>query len=149
MALLHRTALPAPRLLGRRISARAVLIAVAVVVVAVAALQVNQFSRAASTGYTIDALTRQRAAKQAENYELEAQVARLSSLSRVESDARTKLGLVPATRTIYVTVNQPLPSGPSLPARFQEQAAAAAANLPPPPPAPSLWKRLLQLLPFY
>jgi cell division protein FtsL len=120
-----------------------------VLIVAAAALQVNQFSHAASTGYTIDQLTQERAAKQAENHDLEAEVAQLSSLSRVESEARGRLGLVPATRKVYVTVNQPVPNGQSLPLRFQLQALAAAAASPAPPAAPPLWKRLLHLLPFF
>jgi cell division protein FtsL len=149
MAALNRIALPAPRPFGRRVSGRFVLVGVAVLAVAVAALQVNQFSHAASTGYTIDALTQERATKQAENHELEAEVAQLSSLSRVESEARGTLGLVPATHKIYVTVNQPVPSGQSLPKRFVDQAVAAAADSPAPAPVPPLWKRLLHLLPFF
>jgi len=110
MAALHRPAISAPRAFGRPISRRTVVVAVAVVAVLAAMLQVNQFSRATSTSYTIDALARERASKQAQNQELAAEVAQLSSLARVEQDARGRLGLVPAKRTIYLEVHAAPPA---------------------------------------
>jgi cell division protein FtsL len=145
MAALHRPALPATRALGRRISRRWLLVGVASVAIVVALLQVNQFSRATSTGYALDALREQRAAKQAQNHELEAQVAELSSLGRVSWDARTKLGLVPAQKRVYITVNQQVPDRQTLPTRYRLDAVptAAAAKA-----ATPWWKHILQLLPF-
>ena len=89
MAILHRPALPAPRLFGKPIPRRVVVAAALCACVTVAAMQVNQLSHAASTGYQIDALTQERAEKQAANHDLEAQVAQLSSLARVEWVAKT------------------------------------------------------------
>src|SRR5581483_4099377 len=118
MALLHRPALPFPRSFGRRVSGKLLAALAAAFVIGVAVLQVNQFSRATSTSYEIEALNRERAAKQARNYELEAEVAQLSSLGRVEWDARTRLHLVPAERRLYIDVNQPVPDRQTLPTRF-------------------------------
>jgi cell division protein FtsL len=148
MAILHRPALPAPRLFGRPIPRRAVVVAVLCGCVTVAAMQVNQLSRAASTGYQIDALTEQRAEKQAANHDLEAQVAQLSSLARVEWVAKTQMGLVPAAHTIYLTVHQQVPDRHSLPLQFQ-QPAVNAVPAPSPAAAGPLWKRLLHRLPFF
>ncbi len=145
MAALHRPALPAPRTLGKRISGKTVFIAAAVLAAGAAILQVNQLSRATSTGYEIDALSRERAAKQAENHELEAQVAQLSSLGRVEWDARTRLHLVPAERRLFITVNQPVPDRQMLPTRFMPPQPAAPAVK---PSHRSFWKRVLGLIPF-
>ncbi len=148
MAALHRPALPAPRTFGRRVSGRTMLVGAALLAVTAATLQVNQFSRATSASYTIDTLAQERALKQAQNHELEGEVARLASLGRVEWDARARLGLVPAQRTVYLTVNQPVPQGQSLPLRYQQQAAApsAAGKAAGHPP---FWKRLLKLIPFF
>lgn len=146
MAALHRPALPAPRALGRQVSRRTLVIGVVLLGIAAAAMQVNQYSRATSTSYAIDALAHERASKQAENQELEAQVAQLASLARVEQDARTRLGLVPARRTIYLDVNQPAPA--------RDDAAPASYQPPQAPSAPKahhtpLWKRPLKLIPFF
>ncbi|HEX5479111.1 MAG TPA: septum formation initiator family protein [Dehalococcoidia bacterium] len=147
MAILHRPALPAPRLFGKPIPRRAVVVAALCACVTVAAMQVNQLSRAASTGYQIDALTQERAEKQAANHDLEAQVAQLSSLARVEWVAKTQLGLVPARHTVYLTVHQQVPDRQSLPLQFQQPAVTAEA--PAPAAAEPLWKRLLHRLPFF
>jgi hypothetical protein len=112
--------------------------------VTAALLQVNQFSRVTSTGYQINDLNRERAKKQAENHQIEADVARLSSLGRVDIEARVRLGMVPAPRTLSISVNQPVPPRESLPTRFlpPEQPAAAAAAARP------WWKRALMFIPF-
>ena len=148
MAALHRPALPVPRTFGRRVSGRTMLVAAALLAVTAATLQVNQFSRATSASYTIDTLAQERALKQAQNHELEGEVAQLASLGRVEWDARARLGLVPAQRTVYLTVNQPVPDVQSLPMRFQQQAAAPRAAGQPAGHTP-FWKRLLKLIPFF
>lgn len=150
MAALQRPAIPLPhrlaRPLGRLPMHRAVVALVLALVVAVALLQVNQFSRAASTGYQINDLNAERSAKQAENHAIEAEVARLSSLARVDIEARLRLGMVPAERKLSIAVNQPAPARESLPTRFLPQTKpvtpATATNEP-------FWKRLLRLLPFF
>jgi cell division protein FtsL len=128
-------------------SGRAMLVLAAVLVLAVALLQVNQFSRLTSTGYQIDSLTQLRDSKQAENHQLEADVAQLSSLARVDWQARVNLHMVPATRKLYISVNQPVPRRETLPTRFlpPENGGSAA----PPAQSDSIWERLLKLLPFF
>jgi len=144
MAALHRPALPAPRALLRQRQSWLVAAAAVAVIVGAAAFQVNQFSTATSTSYDINELNRIRAARQAENHELEAQVASLSSLARVDLDARLRLGLVPAERKLYIQVNQPSPRKQTLPTRFLP--TESSGELPPQEP---LWKRLLHVLPFF
>jgi len=144
MAVIHRPALPAQRAPGRLGSGRIVLVGAAVLVIGGALLQVNQFSAVTGTGYQIEDLKRERAAKQAENRDLEAEVARLSSLARVDLEARTRLGMAPAGRVMHLEVNGPVPEHQTLPTRFLPAADAANAES----PRPTLWKRLLDLLPF-
>jgi cell division protein FtsB len=144
MAALHRPAIVAPRVFGRPRPGR-LLVAGALGLVAVAAgFQVNQFSRLTSTGYEINGLDQQRAERQAENHAIEAEVAQLSSLARVDWEARTRLHLEPAQQKLYLTVNHDVPGRQTLPTRFlpAEPATPAQADEP-------MWKRLLKSLPFF
>lgn len=148
MAALHRPALPLPgRLaapLARIRSGRATIIIVAVVVFGIALAQVNEFSRLTSTGYQINELTAERSARQADNHALEAEVASLSSLARVDWEARTRLHMEPPKQTLYIDVNSAAPDRQTLPTRFLPAERPAAA--PTPAGGTSLWKRLLRLL---
>ena len=146
MAALHRPAIPAPRILGRPRSGKLVLYVVGAIIVGVALLQVNQFSRLTSTGYEIESLKRERDIKLAENHKVEADVASLSSLARVDLVARTQLGFVPATRRMYIDVNHPVPQRQELPTRFQPEAQPATAA---PHNGAPWWQRAIGwLLPF-
>jgi cell division protein FtsL len=146
MAALQRPAIPAPRILGRPRSGRLVLYVVTAIVVVVALAQVNQFSRLTSTGYEIEALKRERDVKLAENHKLEADVASLSSLARVDLVARIELGMQPATRRLYIDVNHTVPERQTLPTRFLTEAVPATA---PPQDGETFWKRAIDwLLPF-
>jgi cell division protein FtsL len=91
---------------------------VAGIVVVVGLLQVNQFSRLTSTGYEIETLKRERDLKLAANHKLEAEVASLSSLARVDWVARTQMGMEPSSRVLYIDVNQQVPHRQTLPTRF-------------------------------
>ena len=146
MAAIQRPPLPLPiRSMPRLRGGRLALFAGIALVVSLAALQVQQFSAVTSTGYEIESLKRERLARQAANHELEAEVARLSSLARVDIEARLRLKMEPAKKTLYITVNQPLPATQQLPSRF----APAEEDTPPAPDAnPSLLERLLDLIPF-
>jgi hypothetical protein len=115
-----------------------------VLVIGAALLQVNQFSAVTGTGYQIEDLRRERAAKLAENHGLEAEVARLSSLARVEIEARVRLGMAPAGRVMHLEINGPVPGRQTLPTRYLPAENASSADAADPP----LWKRLLDLLPF-
>jgi cell division protein FtsL len=152
MAALHRPALPlpgrfaVPRLFPRRLSWRTTMMLAAMLVLGIAVVQVNEYSRLTSTGYQINQLMAERASKEADNHALEAQVASLSSLARVDWEARTRLHMQPPKQTLYIDVNGPAPDHQTLPTRY----------LPPePPPTPaatrhtSLWKRILGLLPGF
>ncbi len=155
MAALHRPALPVRGKLGlpapfdRKASAKLVVAAAIGLVIGVAALQVNQFSRLTSTGYHINELNRKRAARQADNHELEAQVARLSSLARVEWEARVRMGLAPPGQKLYIDVNQPVPDRQTLPTRFLPQERPASVGAPIDTRHGPFWKRVLKLLPFF
>ena len=141
MAAIQRPALPARSLPSLRRSPRFLVGLAAALVLGGAMLQVNQFSAVTTTGYHIDELERERAAKQAENDELEAEVARLASLARVDIEARVRLKMEPAQRILNIEVNHPVPDHQTLPTRFKapsEPAGEAADG--------SLVDRLLDLL---
>jgi hypothetical protein len=144
MAALQRPALAAPRLLRKPRTGRLLLVGAIVLVVVAAAFQVNQFSRLTSTGYEINGLNKQRSDREAANHALEAEVAQLSSLARVDWESRTRLHLEPAQQKLYLAVNHSVPDRQTLPTRFlpPEPAQAGQAGDP-------LWKRLLKSLPFF
>jgi cell division protein FtsL len=144
MVALHRPALPFPRTFLKQRQGWIALLAAGAIVVGAMAFQVSQLSTATVTSYEINDLNRQRAALQAENHDLEARVAELSSLARVDIEARLELGMQPAQRKLYVDVNQPLPQTQTLPTRFLPP--DANADLPAQDP---FWKRLLRVLPFF
>lgn len=151
MAALHRPALPLPGRLAapfaKARSGRITIFIVGAAVLAIALVQVNEFSRLTSTGYQINDLTAQRAARQADNHKLEAEVASLSSLARVDWEARTRLHMEPAKQKLYIDVNGAAPDRETLPTRFLPAERPAAA--PTPAGGTSLWKRLLRLLPGF
>jgi cell division protein FtsL len=55
---------------------------------------------------------------QARIQELQADIAVLGSLDRIEKEARQRLGMVPPEDTVYVTVDQPVPERQVIPLRF-------------------------------
>lgn len=144
MAALQRPALSAPRLQRRPRTGRLALAGVMALLIVAAGFQVNQFSRLTSTGYEINQLNKQRADRQAANHVLEAEVAQLSSLARVDWESRTRLHLEPAQQKLYLTVNHAVPDRQTLPTRFlpAEPSQAEEAGGP-------AWKRLLRMLPFF
>lgn len=142
MAAIHRPALPIPIARGRLRSKWLLAVAV-IVVVAGALLQVNQFSAVTGTGYEIEDLKRERAAKVAENHELEAEVAQLSSLARVEIEARTRLQMDKPKTVRHMQVNSEVPDHQTLPTRFLPASPADASGEDPP-----FWRRLMDLLPY-
>ncbi len=143
MAALQRPAIAAPRIFRKPKPGKLMVAGALALVVVAAGFQVSQFSRLTSTGYEINELNRVRAEKQAENHALEAEVAGLSSLARVDLEARTRLHLEPAQQKLYIIVNHEVPARQTLPTRFL------------PPDAPDLeqpnepiWRRFLKSLPF-
>ena len=144
MAALHRPALSTRRVFGKPRLGKLLLVGTVGLAVIAAGFQVNQFSRLTSTGYQINELNRQRDAKQAENHTIEADVAGLSSLARVDWEARTKLHLEPAQQKLYIAVNHDVPDRQTLPTRFLPPDAPDAGSR-----AEPAWKTLLKSLPFF
>lgn len=142
MVALQRRALPRA-FLKQRQGWLAIAAAIAILVGA-AAFQVSQLSSATVTSYEINELNRERAAKQAENHQIAAEVASYASLARVDLDARLRLGLVPAERKLYLQVNQPLPQKQTLPTRFLPVDVAVEV-----PAEEPIWKRLMHVLPLF
>jgi cell division protein FtsL len=146
MAAIQRPALPTPiRAFPRPRSGRVAIVAAAGLVIGLALLQVQQFSAVTSTGYEIDALQREQLAMQAANHELEADVAELSSLARVDIVARLQLGMAPPKHVLHIDVNQPVPQEQHLPSRFEPTADEPA---PVTDSGDSTWERIVSLLPF-
>lgn len=125
-------------------SGRVLLAIAAALLIGAAAMQVNQFSAVTGTGYQIEDLKRERALKQAANHDQEAEVARLSSLARVEIEARTRLGMVPALRVRNLLINGTVPDHTTLPTRYLPPEPAAAES----EQGTSFVEKILDLLPF-
>jgi len=148
MAALNRPAIAAPRFFPRRISARLLLVLACGLILVIGGVRINQFSRLTTSSYEINDLERLRDAKQARNHEVEARVAELASLARVEWQARTEMGMVPPARRMDIGVNQAVPERQTLPTRYLPVEPSVA------PPieegAAPLWQRALKLLlPFF
>ena len=106
-------------------------------------LQVIQTSDATSTGYTIRLLEQDRLDWSARVHRLEADVASLTSLERIEREARGRLGMVPAENVLYLEVDVPPPRQQPVPRRFlSSEPGPGEASTP-------WWQALLKLLPFY
>lgn len=106
-------------------------------------LQVIQTSDATSTGYNIRRLEQERLDWSARVHRLEAEVASLTSLERMEREARGRLGMVPADKVLYLEVDVPPPRQQPIPRRFSpSETGAGSAGAP-------WWQALLKLLPFY
>ena len=117
MATLERLA-PAPTVSGLPATTWKPRRAIAVALLAAAAislLQVVQSSGFAHTGQQLQRLETQRATLKAEVYDLEADVAALSSLDRTERAAKERLGMIQARNITYMSVDVESPSGPLLP----------------------------------
>jgi len=106
-------------------------------------LQVIETSDATSTGYTIRRLDQERLDLAAQVHGLEAEVASLTSLERVEREARGRLGMVPAENVLYLEVDTPPPRQQPVPRRLSGSDDSAAES------GTSWWQALLKALPFY
>ena len=112
--------------LGRRVGVPGFGIVAAGFVAAAALLPVAQSSNAVATGYEIRLLEARRADLQASIHTTQAEVAALGSLERIDREARERLGMTPAERFMYVSVER-APATAAAPARFLQPDA--------PPPA--------------
>jgi hypothetical protein len=106
-----------------------------------ALLPVLQNSTATTRGFDVQRLEAQQALVAAEIRALEADVAALQSLSRIEQRAR-ELGLVPGTDPVYITVDVPGPAPARIPSEYLPRPTASGDG-----PAP-WWQSLIgRLLP--
>ena len=138
---------PAPAVTPRRLGdLRRILLPAFGVLALLGLLQVSQVGDATSTGYSIRRLERERQDWDAQVRQLEAEVAALTSLDRVEREARNRLGLVPAKQRLYLDVSLAPPDQQLVPRRYlslEEGAPSGQTS------GGSWWRSLLKLLPFY
>jgi cell division protein FtsL len=122
------------------------LLVAAIVIVAIGLLQIVQTSQATTTNFSIQRLEQEKLELQTSVSNLEAQVAALSSLSRIEREAK-RLGLTTPAERRTVQVNVPWPGGEAmvpagvLPARQDEAGEQTDSS--------EWWETLLKPLPFY
>jgi cell division protein FtsL len=121
---------------------RPVLILAAVAGIVVGLVSVVQSSDATRTNFAIQQLEQERLGLQTRVQEMEAEVAALQSLNRVEQEARGRLGFVPGGQPERVEVGLPLPEQRQLPGE------GAAAGTDDKSGGSSWWRRALKLLPF-
>ena len=124
-----------------------VLLVAVVAIVIVALLQLVQTSEAATSNFAIQQLEEDRLEFRTRTSQLEAEIAALSSLSRIEQEARDRLGLEPAAaqQSLKVNVAWPGADQQQLPTRFapdEEPDVAEQSG------GPGWWGDLLELLPF-
>jgi cell division protein FtsL len=139
-ARLASGAIPSPRLASRLPGLALGLLALTAVA-GVGLLQVMQSSRAASAGYEIGRLEDRRDELNAQIRLLEVEVANMSHSDRIREQATTRLGMVPADRTIRVAVGVPAPRVAPLPERY-----VPAVQVVGPLPRP-WWMTLLESIP--
>jgi hypothetical protein len=143
MSLLdHPILVPAGASAGGIRRALALTATLALVAVAIL-LPVMQNSDEAAQGYRIRTLDRQRTDLEAQIYIAQSDIARLGSLARTDGEARARLGMVPATREVNVTVSEPVPDVHRIPNGYLPVTDQAT-----PPTRTSFWMKLLHFLPL-
>ena len=119
------------------------LLTIAALAIGLAALlPLVQSSSATSTNGNIQRLEKEKTDWQARLREIELEVAGLSSLNRIEQEARTRLGMVQPEETTYITVPGPAPLTWRLPGRFLPVAIEQ------PEPGSSLWDKAFGWIPL-
>ena len=157
MAVLQRTISPAkPKTAGLRLQLVPLLLFAAGAVAVIGLLRVVQTSQVTTAGFAMQSLQQEKLELGTNVRQLEAEVASLSSLDRIEREAK-RLGLELPERVSYVSVNvaRPATAEDLLPARFapaQDDAPAAwpaAGGVDGSPENSGWWQDLLSLLPFH
>lgn len=146
MAILDRTVVRSQPKAVASVRLGPVLLAAGAVIVAVGLLQLVQTSRATTASFAIQRLEQEKLELEAAVRQLEAEVASLSSLARIEQEAG-RLGLGPPQARESVEVNVAWPAdGQRLPTRFApgENGEPGVGEQ-----GSSWWRDLLELLPFY
>lgn len=105
-------------------------------------LTLAQSSRVTTAGYRLRQLEQSRLQQQAQVNLLEAEVAEMASLERIQREASRRLLMGPPQEVIYIRVAEPQPDIKHVPDRFFPPS--------PPPEVPKnpWWKTLLRLLPL-
>ncbi len=100
-------------------------------------------SDATTTGYSVRGLEQQRLTLQAQVHDLEAEVAALTSIERVEREARGRMGMTPPEQVLMLEVQAKPPTHQLVPERYLTEVEE-------PTPDGGSWREaLLRLLPFY
>jgi cell division protein FtsL len=133
---------PAPRAKGRPLGMPVVLTIILVAVGLAAFLPLLQASQAVYTNDNIRQLERQRNDWEARSHELEAEIASLAALDRIEKEARQRLKMQAPEHTLYLSVDVASPESQPIPARFLPNKQESAKE------EKSWWQSLLDLLPF-
>jgi cell division protein FtsL len=121
-----------------------VLLVAAAAIAIVSLLRVVQTSDATTSSFAIQRLEQEKLEVEAGVGQLEAEVASLASLSRIEQEAK-RLGLKPPESREVVQVNVAWPAEEDrLPTRFALDERAEPAEQ-----GSSWWRDLLEFLPFY
>ena len=148
MAVQQRT-LAAPKLKteSRRLQIMPLLIAAACVLAVLGLLRIMQTSQATTASFAMQSLQQEKLELETSVKQLEAEVATLSSLERIEREA-TRLGLELPQRISYVPVNVAWPATADdvLPVRF---APAEEETVDGSPGEAGWWQQLLNSIPFY
>jgi cell division protein FtsL len=133
---------PAPRAKGRPLGMPVILTITLVAVGLAAFLPLLQKSQDVNINYSIRQLERQRNDWEARSHELEAEIASLAALDRIDKEARERLNMQVPEHTLYLSVDVARPESQPIPARFlpPEQESAKEDK--------SWWQSLLDLLPF-
>ena len=114
-----------------------------IAVATVGLLQVMQTSRAATIGYELRSLERERGALAAEVRLLEADIAHRSRIEQIRDDAVERLGMVRPEESLRITVGVAAPRVIPMPERYVAEQPA------PPPSSSEWWERLLRRLPGF
>ena len=118
-----------------------ILILVTLVVGIAALLPLVQNSLATSTGGNVSRLEQLREDWQARLHEQEVNVARLGSLSRIESEAQERLKMVAPDSVTYLRVDAPAPAPQRIPSRYLSEEEG-------PVEGESLWEEFFGWLPL-
>ena len=131
-----------PRNEGRQLSLPSLMTICLVVIGLAGLLPLIQSSQVTSTSSDVRQLERARNDWQARNQELQADIASLGSLDRIEKEARGRLGMVSPSETVYVLVDEPAPETQPVPLRF------LPTKMEPPRQEDSWWESILGNLPL-
>ncbi len=133
----RRWALPA------RISRTVLLGFVLLLLGALGVFQVLQTSQVATLGYELSALEFERTQLQAEIRQVKVAIANEGTRAAAEERALQGLDMLPADPAFRISVDEPAPTGPTVPRRFVETAAAGEVEA---MRGSAWWERLLAQL---